>query len=135
MISTMEAQPVTEKDEQTEQLEQVLVQLDEVWAQLFRQVTAEIREYSFALPLAQVNLLRLLDRTGPQRMSELATRLDVTQSGCTALGDRVLEAGLVERDRDEADRRVDRPDCCLKHFVWLRFGGRHTTRSFNQDQH
>lgn len=93
---------------QTAHLEQVLVRLDEAWAQLYRRITAEIKEYPFALPIAQVNLLRLLDRLGTQRMSDLASHLDVTQSGCTALVDRAIEAGLVERYRDESDRRVVR---------------------------
>ncbi|MCB0140812.1 MAG: MarR family transcriptional regulator, partial [Caldilineaceae bacterium] len=43
---------------------------------------------------------------GAKRMSDLATHLDVTQSGCTALVDRAIETGLVERYRDENDRRV-----------------------------
>lgn len=99
---------VTEKHIQTDQLEQVLVRLDEAWAQLYRRIAAEIKEYPFALPIAQVNLLRLLDRLGTQRMSDLAAHLDVTQSGCTALVDRAIDAGLVERYRDEHDRRVVR---------------------------
>ena len=94
------------KEWQTTQLEQVLVRLDEVWSRLIRRVSAEIKEYPFAIPIAQVNLLRLLDRLGAKRMSDLATHLDVTQSGCTALVDRAIETGLVERYRDENDRRV-----------------------------
>jgi len=93
---------------ETADLEEVLVRLDEAWAQLFRRVAAEMKEYPYAIPLAQVNLLRLLDRLGTQRMSDLATKLDVTQSGCTALVDRAIDAGLVERYRDEDDRRVVR---------------------------
>jgi DNA-binding MarR family transcriptional regulator len=99
-----------QKEYQTEQLEEVLVRFDEAWAQLLRRVTAEVKEYPYALPLVQVSLLRLLDRLGPQRMSQLAEHLNVTQSGCTALVDRAIEADLVERDRDPEDRRV----------VWVR---------------
>jgi DNA-binding MarR family transcriptional regulator len=57
-------------------------------------------------PPAQIFLLSLLDRLGPQRMSDLAALLGVTQSGCTALVDRTVHAGLVDRRRDPADRRV-----------------------------
>ncbi len=91
---------------QTDELEEVLVRLDEAWGQLFRRVAAEIKEYPYAIPLAQVNLLRLLDRLGAQRMSDLAAHLDVTQSGCTALVDRAIQTGIVERYRDSDDRRV-----------------------------
>lgn len=92
--------------DQTHELEEVLVRLDEAWGQLFRRVAAEIKEYPYAIPLAQVNLLRLLDKLGAQRMSNLAAHLDVTQSGCTALVDRAIQTGLVERYRDSEDRRV-----------------------------
>ncbi|MEZ4866739.1 MAG: MarR family winged helix-turn-helix transcriptional regulator [Caldilineaceae bacterium] len=91
---------------QTQQLEEILVRLDEAWAQLLRRVAAEVKEYPYALPLAQVTLLRLLDRLGAQRMTDLATHLNVTQSGCTALVDRAIQADLVERYRDRDDRRV-----------------------------
>lgn len=110
MVIGVDVQTGAAKDERTEKLEQVLVRLDETWAQLIRRVAAEVKEYPYAIPIAQVNLLRLLDRLGEQRMSDLAAHLDVTQSGCTALVDRAIEAGLVERYRDEKDRRV----------VWVR---------------
>ncbi len=54
----------------------------------------------------QMGLLRLLDGLGAQRMSDIATRLGLTQSGCTALVDRAIQSELVERYRDPADRRV-----------------------------
>jgi len=94
------------ENSQTLELEEVLVRLDEAWGSLFRRVAAEIKEYPYAIPLAQVNLLRLIDRLGAQRMSKLAEHLDVTQSGCTALVDRAIQGGLVERYRDSEDRRV-----------------------------
>ena len=39
-------------------------------------------------------------------MSEMANSLGITMSGCTALVDRAVEAGWVERQRDPNDRRV-----------------------------
>lgn len=92
--------------EQEKQLEDVLVRLDEAWGQLFRRVAVDLKECTAAIPLMQMGLLRLLDGGGVQRMSDIATRLDLTQSGCTALVDRAIQSGLVERYRDPDDRRV-----------------------------
>jgi DNA-binding MarR family transcriptional regulator len=91
---------------QEKQLEDVLVRLDEVGSQLFRRIASSMAECRFTIPPAQIFLLSLLDRLGPQRMSDLAALLGVTQSGCTALVDRTVYAGLVDRRRDPADRRV-----------------------------
>jgi DNA-binding MarR family transcriptional regulator len=91
--------------DQVQELEDALVQLDEAWSQLSRYIAADFKD-SFSIPIAQSHLLRLLDRLGPQRMSDIAAYLDVTLSGSTAMVDSAVEAGLVERSRDEADRRV-----------------------------
>ena len=87
----------TSLSEQEKQLEDVLVRLDEAWGQLFRRVAVDLKECTSAIPLMQMGLLRLLDGGGAQRMSDIATRLDLTQSGCTALVDRAIQSGLVER--------------------------------------
>ncbi len=83
-----------------------VIHLDEAWSQVSRQIARDIKDYAFCLPPNQVYLLRLLDRVGPQRMSDLADLLEVSQGGCTTLIDRALEAELVERRRDPEDRRV-----------------------------
>lgn len=92
--------------DQEKQLEDVLVRLDEAWGQLFRRVAVDLKECTSAIPIMQMGLLRLLDGLGAQRMSDIAARLDLTQSGCTALVDRAIQSALVERYRDPADRRV-----------------------------
>lgn len=43
---------------------------------------------------------------GPMRMSELAERVGTGQAAVTGMVDRLEERGLVERVRDDADRRV-----------------------------
>lgn len=93
---------------QEEQLETALIALDEAWSQLSRQISADSKEYPFSVPPGQIYLLRLLDRVGAQRMSDLADQMGITQGGCTTLVDRAVEAGLVERQRGSADRRVVR---------------------------
>lgn len=90
------------------EVQSALIHLDEAWSRLTRQITADIKEYPFTIPLGQAYLLRLLDKRGPMSMSELAASLGVKLSGCTALVDRAVEAGWVERQGDPTDRRIVR---------------------------
>ena len=82
-----------------------LVTLDEAWARLSRQLAAHLKAHYAAVPPGQLLLLQLLDTFGPQRMSDLAAMLGMSQSGATLLVDRAIEAQLVGRTRDVADRR------------------------------
>ena len=59
-----------------------------------------------------------LDTEGPLPMSRLAEAMDVSQASATGIVDRMEQRGLVERLRDDADRRVVR--------VALADGGRQT---------
>jgi len=58
------------------------------------------------LNLPQCQLLTVLKESGEITMSELSKRLGVTMGAGTSLVDKVLEAGMVERRRDETDRRL-----------------------------
>ena len=89
-----------------EKIQAALIRLDEAWSRLSRQISADIKEYPLSIPRSQVYLLRLLDRRGAISMSEMANSLGITMSGSTALVDRAVEAGWVERQRDPNDRRV-----------------------------
>lgn len=89
-----------------EKLQTALIRLDEVWSQLIRQISADIKEYPHPIPLSQIYLLRLLDRRGALSMSELSNSLGVSMSACTALVDRAVAEGWVERQRNPNDRRV-----------------------------
>lgn len=53
-----------------------------------------------------LHVLILLDANGPQSMSQLATLADVALPNLTGIIDRMVERGLVERARDDTDRRV-----------------------------
>ncbi len=53
-----------------------------------------------------LHLLILLDVNGPQTMSQLATLADVALPNLTGIIDRMVDGGLVERERDDNDRRV-----------------------------
>ena len=49
-----------------------------------------------------------LDAEGPLPMARLAEAMDVSQASATGIVDRMEQRGLVERQRDDADRRVVR---------------------------
>ena len=56
------------------------------------------------LTLAQIRVLRRLAR-GPRALGELAVELGISPTSMTRLIDRLEERGLVERRRDDPDRR------------------------------
>ena len=58
------------------------------------------------LTFPQIMLLMELQRSGTCSMGELSKRLRITQGVATRMVDRLLEKGMVERERDTDDRRV-----------------------------
>jgi DNA-binding MarR family transcriptional regulator len=75
-------------------------------AALVRELDREL-EAGHGLPLHQYEVLLVLARTpgGRARMSELADRVLLSQSGLTRLVDRLERERLVVRERCENDRR------------------------------
>jgi DNA-binding MarR family transcriptional regulator len=64
------------------------------------------------IPVAQIKLMIHLANRGPQTMSELAEGLEVTTPAITGLVDKLEKRGMVERLRDQEDRRVVRVCLC-----------------------
>ena len=60
------------------------------------------------VPEAQIKLVVHLAAHGPQTMSEVADGLEVTTPAITGLVDKLEKRGMVERVRDQQDRRVVR---------------------------
>lgn len=58
--------------------------------------------------LVHLQVLIALDAEGPLPMRRLAEAMDVSQASATGIIDRMEERGLVERLRDDEDRRVVR---------------------------
>jgi DNA-binding MarR family transcriptional regulator len=54
----------------------------------------------------QFMLLRWLQDRGEMPMSEVADVVGITMAGATGLVDRLVHAGLVQRERREDDRRI-----------------------------
>jgi DNA-binding MarR family transcriptional regulator len=59
-----------------------------------------------SMSLIHLNVLMLLEATGPTSMSRLAEALDVSVASMTGIVDRMESRALVERRHDETDRRV-----------------------------
>jgi len=58
------------------------------------------------LSLVHLNVLMTLDADGALPMGALAEAMDVSQASVTGIVDRMEQRGLVERRRDDEDRRV-----------------------------
>ncbi|HXY46004.1 MAG TPA: MarR family transcriptional regulator [Acidimicrobiales bacterium] len=67
----------------------------------------ELREELQSVTIHQLTALGHL-KSGSVTMRELAKDLDVSESSATAVTDRLVRQGLVERQSDPADRRVVR---------------------------
>lgn len=57
-------------------------------------------------PLSHVQVLAMLRDAGTMSVSEISRRLGIAKPNITPLVDRLFEAGYVDRQHDENDRRV-----------------------------
>ena len=58
------------------------------------------------IPLSHVQVLAMLEEPGSMSVSEISRRFGIAKPNITPLVDRLISAGLVERVRNKADRRV-----------------------------
>jgi DNA-binding MarR family transcriptional regulator len=85
-------------------VEQILDQLEPLIA---RQRRAVAREGCLrAVSSTQLQVLFLLSCDAPVTMGRLAEQLDVSLPSVTGIVERMVEHGLIERGRDDDDRRV-----------------------------
>jgi DNA-binding MarR family transcriptional regulator len=57
-------------------------------------------------PMSHVQVLSMLDETGRMTISELSRRLGIAKPNITPLIDKLYEAGYVDRQHGDNDRRV-----------------------------
>jgi DNA-binding MarR family transcriptional regulator len=69
-------------------------------------ITAFQRWHQGSISLIHLNVLTLLEASGPMSMGRLAEALDISVASITGVIDRMEARGLVERRRDAEDRRV-----------------------------
>ncbi len=78
-----------------------------IWMKLTKDWTARMEEeLAPQLTVGQLEVLELLQAQEPMKPSELLPYLETTPAAITTLLDRMERAGLVERRRDEHDRRI-----------------------------
>jgi len=69
-------------------------------------ITAFQRWHAGSVSLVHLNVLTLLEASGPMPMGRLAEQLDISVASITGVIDRMEAKGLVARRRDSEDRRV-----------------------------
>lgn len=78
-----------------------------IWMKLTKDWNAQLEEaLAPQLTAGQLEVLELLQGKEPMKPSELLPYLETTPAAITTLLDRMERAGLVERRRDEQDRRM-----------------------------
>lgn len=84
-------------------------QFERLYWQLSREMGYQWKKiYDDTFPGSQSHILFLLERKGPQKMSELAEILHLTPGAVTTASDRLIDQGYIARIGDETDRRVIR---------------------------
>jgi DNA-binding MarR family transcriptional regulator len=69
-------------------------------------IAALQRWHQGSVSLVHLNVLTLLEASGPMPMGRLAEQLDISVASMTGVIDRMEARGIVERRRDSKDRRV-----------------------------
>lgn len=88
-------------------LDESLYRLDDLMQHIFRNLYRKIRQHvTVEITESQFALCKLVKRRGRMTVSELADALGVSLSAVTVTADRLCRAGLLERQRDQNDRRV-----------------------------
>lgn len=84
-----------------------LFEFEEIFRQFFRTMTNSWNKYNDnGITAAQGFFLEKLELEGPQKVSQIAEALCYTSGAITALTDKLIASGYVERERTEEDRRV-----------------------------
>ena len=85
-------------------LPEVLEELNQI---SFRDFQGALKRWhQGTLSLIHLNVLMVLRFRGPQTMSHLAETLDVSVASATGIIDRMEHKGVIERRRNDDDRRV-----------------------------
>jgi MarR family transcriptional regulator, organic hydroperoxide resistance regulator len=85
----------------------VVAAVDAVQAWLERRKRAVARDmHECGQSPGQLHLLGLLNELGPTTVSHLAALLGTSPPSTSAMADRMVDTGLVVRERNEDDRRV-----------------------------
>ena len=88
-------------------LEHLYDMLFQAWPLMRRKLLpSSAQQAEFGMPLSHVQVLAMLEEPGSMSVSEISRRFGIAKPNITPLVDRLISAGLVERVRNKADRRV-----------------------------
>lgn len=94
----------TERDATLEHLYDMLFQ---AWPLMRRKLLpSSAQQAEFGMPLSHVQVLVMLDHRGSLSITEISQSFGIAKPNITPLVDRLIEEGLVMRERNSADRRV-----------------------------
>lgn len=86
---------------------EVIAAVEAVSAWIDRRKRAMVKDmHACGQSPAQLHVLGLLNEIGPTTVSHIAMQLGVTPPSASSIVDRMVDGGLVERQRNEDDRRV-----------------------------
>jgi DNA-binding MarR family transcriptional regulator len=108
-IGTSQSKPEAGRASRSKRIERPLVGqvIDELAMWNPREFVAALqRWHQGSVSLVHLNVLTLLEASGPMPMGRLAEQLDISVASMTGVIDRMEARGLVERRRDSKDRRV-----------------------------
>lgn len=102
----------TERDATLEHLYDMLFQ---AWPLMRRKLLpSSAQQAEFGMPLSHVQVLVMLDHRGSLSITEISQSFGIAKPNITPLVDRLIEEGLVMRERNSADRRVVNVVICEK---------------------
>ena len=102
----------TERDATLEHLYDMLFQ---AWPLMRRKLLpSSAQQAEFGMPLSHVQVLVMLDHRGSLSITEISQSFGIAKPNITPLVDRLIEDGLVMRERNSADRRVVNVVICEK---------------------
>ena len=79
-----------------------------------RLLPSSAQQAEFGMPLSHVQVLVMLDHRGSLSITEISQSFGIAKPNITPLVDRLIEEGLVMRERNSADRRVVNVVICEK---------------------
>jgi DNA-binding MarR family transcriptional regulator len=103
-LCRFEEDDVTAESDKERLVDGILALADKLFRELLPTVPRDLLSLDVTMP--QMKILVILYVTGPRRMSDIASELDVTLPTATSLIDRLVEKHYVEREMNPDDRRV-----------------------------
>ena len=96
-------------------LEHLYDMLFQAWPLMRRKLLpSSAQQAEFGMPLSHVQVLVMLDHRGSLSITEISRSFGIAKPNITPLVDRLIEEGLVMRERNSADRRVVNVVICEK---------------------